>query len=1407
MTSPKATISDRGQENDDTLIERVLSSPLSTPQTTSPELVSFQSLADQTSTPLSIMDDSCFLDIDKFIASGLESSSVSAGLDKPTASISQSPVITAGSPARPSDPSTKSQRNADPLGSTGTDTDGGLAEQTRAAHEDNVSGSIVKETKLEQTSNRQSYRGSQDYDQTKPLEVTAQPKIISPAEAASNTTGFATQNSTAPSNTGEPSLGFRGLHSDQHEYRIDSSSKKQQYETALASIGPLSVERLPASGIATAQAQASSHCSAPQSATTQAMSSTASPSNNSIPPGHQRHRTGHSSHDSRDNDFPPSHTTSHSSRVGGIKLDTSFVKPTPRPIIRTAPDSPSLSIQHPTPDITSQARSGAYVGNIAQLEATAERLSMTSSIDDAIRDLHTELKRSDSRRSSILAASVKASGSIDDYTSNPGSAIEQLRRHPSIASSIVSTNNAARHGGYSPGGYVLSPNHSFTGRLRSGSKNSAGRPDFDLDTVLSRHGPGKASVRSVRSTKVSLAEISESEPIALTQDVLDMADKTPVKNPEGESLLPDELRDANMPATDVFQNMMGDDDFMNSKNERPRPDVSTGLLADQESRDPQRPGSSHSDTTFQQCQDAFGDFDGVHWVPEQDDPYSLPDDLEPEPQPRPRQRHMSQSEHVRPQSYFDPESGQQMLYYPARVPAMLNLPPKLSNKPKANERNKRRSQVMSAMFEGNRQSKMLDADAKAQERDTTRDSWLPDPLAGHRESFAALSSDGFGNLGQEPETIRSVHSDQDVPPAVQPEANANAPIETLRRPQRLSRNELDKRKSRMSNLPPQLRASAYFDLPDNTQGEIEVKDGSAMATLESILDASANAPVSAFTDHERAGRLGKEVYGKEKKRASVAASTVLQPEGDKKHARKRSSFMWLGKRHSHVSDDDKDHKSESGLGPVNADTNANEHDGLARSVDGRSDGHVDDEQEAAEEAEDLSEEEGYNGPPTTLLAELQLRKQQQKERTQRTFPGGMHATLLEMDAVAETQKKARNNKRINLAWEEGQAHAADEDSDDEDIPLAVIAARNQGAKNVMDLQRPIGLMERREMEENEPLSHRRARLHGQDPRSMVISHRPSMNNLSANHLPTTPHSAHQSIAQLSVQNASTEPDDEFEGETLADRKRRLAAKEEAENLLPKARPVSSAFSVELLNQFEDPEEKKKKEEENKPKMVEEETLGQRRKRLQAEREAREREMSFNQLNASAEEAEAPIPGINGRMHQLSSVLSAHPKRETNQAQEERARMEHERRLLRERDAKMAAYRSQMPQALGGPSNAQSGGYRGGTFNNGLGGQNSQAAMSSPALHTQLFNQPALNHRKSAVFSTYGAPMQQAPYGGSATNLGAMNMGYNGMPNGMSPYGAGAMSVYGGGMLQPAIQMPGQGGSTNRIEQWRQGVHP
>lgn len=1437
MTAPSQP-ANRGHEKDEGQVDPVLlSSPLSTPLTTSPEPVSFQSLADQNSTPLSMLDDSCFLDTEKSNMSTTvaNAGAASAGGDKPPAPSGQLPT---GPSARDLDPNIQSQHTADP-GTAVSAAGDGNAETTRAVDDSvNASRRVDSNAQTDQCADdggsnqcplehdRQDASSQILQDQQR---LPSQQKLISPATL--DTANLPAQNSSAPSSGISP---LRGPHQNQqHRMDIfDRSRNKRRYETAPVYTGSVPAGALPASGIATAPAPASAHCTdsaasttATQCATLDMSASTSLPvGTKSASPGHRPgyqdgHLNGHSSHDTQDHASSPSYTSSPSPlRVGSVHPTTKFVQPRPRTIVRTTSDSGSLDLKHPTPDITSQARSGAYVGNIAQLEATAVRLSMTSSIDDAIRDLHDELKRSDSRRSSILAASVKASGSVDDYT--PGSAVEQLRRQASFASSIVSTNNAARYGGYSPAGYVLSPNHSLTGRLRSGSKNSAGRPDFDLDSVLSRHGPGKASVRSVRSTKISLAEISESEPISLTQDVLDMADKSPpIKNSESDSLLPDELRDANMPATDVFNKMMGDDDFLDDKMEKKPADATTGLLSDQEdSREPERPGSSRSDTTFQQCQDAFGDFDGVHWVPEQEDPYAPP-----EGQDSPVKRQMPSAGMARPQSYMDPETGQQMLYYPARVPAMLNLPPKLSNKPKASERNKRRSQAMSAMFEGNRQSRVLDDTRRSQvldNHDTTRDSWLPDPLAGHRESFAALSTEQLQNVDQDPQTIRSVHSDRDEAPAAQPETAPEAEAEPLRRPRRLSKMDPDKRKSRMSNLPPQLRASVYFDSPPVAQPDIEVKDGSAMATLDSILDASANAPVNAFTDHERAGKLGQEVYGKERKRASVAASTVLRPEsGEKqheKHARKRSSFMWL-KRHSHESDDD-DHrasKSDSGLGPVNADTRAGENDALARSVDDRSEGHSDDEQAAAEEEEgEGSEEEAYYGPPTTLLAELQLRKQQQKQRTQRTFPGGMHATLLEMDAVAETQRKARKDKRVNLAWEDADGNLVDENSDDEDVPLAIIAARNQGAQNVMDLNRPLGLMERREMEDNEPLSQRRARLHGQDPRSIMIR-KPSMNNLSVNnlsvnHLPQTPNSG---------QHPPTEPDDEFEGETLADRKRRLAAKDEAENPLPKARPVSGAFSVELLSQFEDPEEKKKQEEE-KAKPPGEETLGQRRRRLQAEREAREREMSFNQLSAgpgAGGPGGGPVPGINGRMHQLSDILTTHPKREADiLAQQERARVERENRLAREREAKLAAYRNQMPQTLtrqmpqslgGGATNAHNGAFRGGTFNDGTGGQGPQAAMSSPALNTQLLNQPALNHRASAVFSSYGAPVQQVPYGGSATNLGMNNPnnmgGYNGMNN-LSPYGGGG-AVYGGGLMQPGMQP--MGGSVNRIEQWRQSVLP
>ncbi|KAK7429030.1 hypothetical protein QQZ08_004437 [Neonectria magnoliae] len=1359
QTSLSTSTADRRHDYDPRS-DAMLSSPASTPLTTSPDPMPFQSLADQSSTPLSLIDDSW----------GLESSSTNL---KTNAGIGGG----GGAAARPASAGAGAGGNM-PTGDThqlpagleraSTTALGDVSPRDAAGSDANPTHAEVGAVPAPLTIDTYQTQNQTHGDDTA-ASSQQQAVLISP-------TAFTTSPRNSPSVVGAPAV--RG----------------QQYEGAPAPAPAPAVDHYHSSARTATRnntASASAYASTPPSTS----STSASPGHSALAALDQIPEDRASSHDD---------STSLSTspvRIASVQPHTRRAQPRARPIVRTTSDSDSLAIQHPTPDIN--PRFGAYVGNIAQLEATAERLSMTSSIDDAIRDLHGELKRTDSRRSSLLAANLK-SNSIDDYVSNSGSAVEHLRRNHSISSSIVSTNIAARHGGYSPGGYVLSPSHSLTGRLRSGSKNSSGRPEIDVESVLSRHGPGKASLRSVRSTKMSLAEISESEPIALTQDALDKADSSPpLKGNNNDSRLPAELRDANVPSTDVFHNMMGDDDFLQKEKVEMARHMSRELGSQREA---QRPGTSRSDTTFQQAQDAFGDFDGVHWVPEAEmDFYPPPQPEFAAPVPRPAPQNMA-----RPQSYMDPESGQQMLYYPARVPAMLNLPPKLSNKPKAADREKRRSQVL-GMMDGNRQSGAFDLNGKRQSRfldsptknnrrsrhleskDSQRDSWLPDPLAGHRESFAdVLSTEELNAVGAEVRSVRSSRGDEHAA-----QADIEAEAGPLRRPQRLSRMDPDGR--RKSKVSAQLRASAYFDIPATSAPEIEVKDGSAMATLDSILDASAHAPVSAFTDHNYAGKLGNEVYGKEKKRASVAASTMLRPESGEQQTKKRASFMWLGKRHSHASDDKERRISDDGstLGPINSDTRASEHEALAgRSDDSRSVRSGDDQQEGTEDEEDEEDEEdGYNGPPTTLLAELQLRKQQQKVRTQRQFPGGMHATLLEMDAVAETQRKRRNDRRVNLAWEDHDGQAANDDSDDEDVPLAILAARNQGAQNVMDLNRPIGLMERREIEDNEPLSHRRARLHGHDPRALMP--RPSLMNLQANgsglHLPPSPHSA---------QGVSPEPEEEEIEETLADRKKRLAAKDEGENLLPRARPVSSVFTTELLSQFGDLDENKIKEKASKP--PGDETLGQRRRRLQAEREAREREMSFNQLSGPEE---AQVPVMKPRMN-MANVLGAHPRRDDDhRAQEERHRIEMENLAARERDAKMTAMRNQMPTTLDYPTVNRSGGYRGGVFNDSTGGLGPQAAMPSPARNAQIYGgAPALQHRASAVFNSYAAPpVQQPVYGGSMVNLGVMNnnMGaYNGLNN-MNPY-VGALPAYGGG-----IQMPvnGAGPPANRIEQWRQGVLP
>ncbi|KAI8630812.1 hypothetical protein F5Y19DRAFT_34521 [Xylariaceae sp. FL1651] len=1036
----------------------------------------------------------------------------------------------------------------------------------------------------------------------------------------------------------------------------------------------------------------------------------------------------------------------------------------PKPIVRTA-STKSVSLRHPTPD--PNTRSTSHASNIAQLEATAEKLSMTSSIDDAIRDLHDEQKRADSRRSSILAASIASIPETDEPVTFP------LTKQISLASSIRETNTAARYGGYSPAGYVMSPNSSMVSsatRLRSGSTGMS-KPDTDLNGSLSRHGPGKSSIRSVRSvTKPALTNIAEIEPTALTAAAMDEADRL-AEEPEEETLQIPQMHDVDLtPDANQYYRSEAHDYW----------DLAVVEAQREHNYVDERPlTSAGSDGTFEQAERAFANFDGAHCSPDVDFEDSinfqtifasptaespLIPSLNPKPEvdkneadySRPTISRPLGPPTVRPKSYLDPETGETMLYYPARVPMMLNLPQKLSKKPKTEVRNNRRSQVLSAMPGANRQSAA---------------SWLPeftpepllDPLGPMvNDSTSSMPTGSAESHLMTPVNVLDEHQS--------PVESHTPPIDSDNRKSRISMLDPDKRKSQLpnlANLPPQLRASAFFDLPSELPS-IQLKDGSATSTLDDILNASAKAPVSAFTDHAFAGSLGAEVYGVEKKRKSHmkhTSTTELEPRtrGSIFHLRKPSALS----RHSSSQEE----KRDTDLVAENDD----ERQHLSSSVDG---------EPAPEEEEEDGNELAYSGPPTTLLAELQMRKQQQKLRTRpvaSAFPNGMHSTLLEMDTVAELERRSRKGKRVNLAWEDPNANT-EGDEDDEDTPLGLLLAtkgQNNGLIGAMaEVNRPLGLMEKRDMEDNEPLSVRRNRLQGRETGPIQRMTLARGLNLNGSLGPPSP--------QLRV---VTPEEDEVEGETLGDRMRRLKVRND-DNPLPQARPVSSAFSAEMLSQlgdaFKDEAADNNDADKDKGKgkaqpAAEEETLGQRRRRLQAEREAREREMARLQLSGGQTSASPQVT----KRRSLADVLGSHGNRTVlsdPRADAERAKQEEAARYKRDQEQKFAALRQQMPTNLSSPNLVKPGGFMSGHFNDGTGGG-------------------------------LGQPRESMVTGGFASNSAIPNPAKNASMMGNAFRVGGAMSSYGPPMTNPygnpySVPMqPQQPGQMDRVERWRQGVYP
>ncbi|CAG8979381.1 hypothetical protein HYALB_00002507 [Hymenoscyphus albidus] len=951
----------------------------------------------------------------------------------------------------------------------------------------------------------------------------------------------------------------------------------------------------------------------------------------------------------------------------------------------------STALRHPTPDL--QTLQGAYTENIEHLERTAERLSMTSSIDVAIKNLHDEQKRSDSRKASMISA--------PDRTG--------LQRHRSNASSIVDVNSTARSGGYSPAGFMMSPKGSMTtNRMRSASKGSRygtrpepemeGRP---LDSFVNR----------------SIDERDEDNN-TLTKPVVDQIDRSDIA-PKGSKQTKDDRPPSPTSTYTVDQSEMFEGfDGVHTEPLPPPPPPQSEYFHEIKFDDPYEPEAFQPGQQNQQMRTASGNV------------LTMADNS---------QRRASTGNRLsmpRPQSYADPNTGQNMVYYPAPVPMMLNLPQKLSKQPSSMARNKRRSQVMSSIPPAARQSAI----------------WLPDVLEDDHPTLAA--DEGVQAQEYLPQHQRATMGGR--------------------------RNTQD-----LAHIPPQLRASAYFDVPAPAQS-VEMKGQSAVATLDSILDASAYAPVSAFTDHSFAGHLGSEVYGKHKNRNSINGAQLLDGEQKKRssvssshmlldstHKRRTSSFNLLrGKRMSgatFLTDQEQKRSSTfSGLDMFKTDlgdddTKSNGTRPLSGTQHGdeiiRASGdEVDGEEQEGEddESSDEDEDDVYFGPPTTLLAELQLRKQQQKLRTQLpedAYTSGMHSTLLQIDAVKEVEQKSRQRKRVNLAWEDPASRRPEEgaDSDDDDVPLAVLYS-----KRAQELNRPIGLLERREMEDNEPLSRRRDRIHGVRPapaRAPII-------------LPP-----------------EGEDVSEEEGETIAQRMRRLKEKKEVkEGALPAPRTISGDFASEMMSQFGgnpiDAKAKGKEKEKSPAPNPEDETLGQRRKRLQAEALA----------NGS--------PKVNKR-HSMADILQAHPQAGGNtQLHSKKPSVG----LLGLHDMHTSGRSSTM---LNLNSRAPSGGFKNGMFNDGQAGAAQPPPQPQQPQYPNIYNgypnAPPPFAQPSLGYNPYGQQGMMPfanPYAAMEMNGMNMNMNFMGGMGNMQPNPMMGMN---------AMQEPLNQGQIDMVERWRQSV--
>ena len=781
---------------------------------------------------------------------------------------------------------------------------------------------------------------------------------------------------------------------------------------------------------------------------------------------------------------PASYSASDESPVS-IKLSYTFEPEQPR---RTVSREGSGPLRHPTPDL--QSLQGAYIGNVERLEQSAERLSLSSDIGEELRKMKLEQRKSSSRSSSIMAAQAGQAGGILP-------SLRQVSTSSNMSNSIRGLNNIARSGAVPSHGHVISP----AGSIRS--------------TSQSIHLPRqRQKVLSERVTRIS--DLDQGEHPSRTTNFTSF-DKN--VNIDQQSILTTEHEITQHPT--ALQNSERLLQPIELQHDVPQTEADYS----------ERPVTAVSTEDHQHAMHLFADFDGVH-IPTRHNTTTGTDELVKEVE------NASNFSVREPLPINDcstaPEPisrAQDKIYYPAPVPVILNLPPKLSKGHRALQRDTRQSEVIdTASISGDRKSVLAPTDL----------------LLSQDESYSVSIKNH--------ETRRG-----------------------------------------MANLPPQLKAELFFEHKP-VQQSIELKNGSAVATLDSILNASAHAPVNAFIDHPIAGEVGAEIFGS----SSVGKGNNGARPMDARPRESRSLLNILKHRSSSATllEDEKG-SSLYGTDGILASGNPSASHTAGRVTTNDAEGsELDGNEEETGNTEDIfeypAESEPYAGVPTTLLAELQLRKQRQQQRGRtaaKAFPNGMHSTLLELDAVAQVQKQTRKQKQVTLAWEDSNAeNYRAKNENDEDIPLGVLypsrrilQSRHSG---YLEEDQPLGLAAKRAMDDNEPLSRRRARLKGDSEIAR-----------------DTGSGTFQSMYPLQergMTDSNIGRSGEERGECLAQRIKRL---KDIEQRSP-TRPLTGGFMSEVLSSVGIQLKATKSTEVVASRTPNpDETLGERRKRLQAEKKA------------------------------------------------------------------------------------------------------------------------------------------------------------------------------------------------------------